>query len=161
MESDETWFWLFDWFEYTTLGIVIRESIWLFPVIEAVHLLALCMLGGAVLVVDIRMLGMGLKRQTIRELAEQLKPWLMGAVALILTTGVLLFVSEAVKCYYSQSFKVKMIALPIALAFTFTLRAKIAYAGGMDATLKTRLAAGASMLLWFTVAAAGRWIGFS
>ena len=161
MESDETWFWLFDWFEYTTIGIVVRESVWLFPVIEAVHLLGLCLLGGAVLVVDLRMLGWGLKRQTIAELAVQLKPWLLGAVALLLVTGSLLFVSEAVKCYYSQSFKVKMITLPIALAFTFTVRAKFAAAGGMDASLQTRMAATASMLLWFTVAAAGRWIGFS
>ena len=161
MESEDTWLWLFDWFEYTSIGIVVRESIWLFPVIEAVHLLGLCLLGGAVLVVDLRMLGWGLKRQTIAELAQQLKPWLLGAVALLLVTGALLFVSEAVKCYYSESFKVKMITLPIALAFTFTVRAKLAAAGGMDASLKTRTAALASMMLWFTVAAAGRWIGFS
>ncbi len=161
MESEETWFWLFDWFEYTTLGVVVRESIWLFPMIEAIHLLGLCLLGGAVLVVDLRMLGLGLRRQTISELAAQLRPWLIGAVALLLVTGVLLFVSEAVKCYYSQSFKVKMITLPIALLFTFTVRAKFAAAGGMDASMQTRMIAITSMLLWLIVAAAGRWIGFS
>ena len=161
METDETWFWLFDWIEYTWLGVVVRESVWLFPVIEAVHLLGLCLLGGAVLVVDLRMLGLGLKRQTIAELAAQLKPWLIGAVLLLLITGVLLFVSEAVKCYYSQSFLVKMITLPIALAFTFTVHGKLAAAGGYDASIRTRSAALASMVLWLTVAAAGRWIGFS
>ena len=159
--TEDTWLWLFDWFEYTTLGIVVRESVWMFPVIEAVHLLGLCLLGGVVLTVDLRMLGLGLRRQTIGELAGQLRPWLVGAVALLLVTGVLLFLSEAVKCYYSQSFLVKMITLPIALVFTFTVRARIAGAGGLEASLWTRMAAAASMLLWFTVAAAGRWIGFS
>ena len=159
--TEDSWLWLFDWFEYTTLGIVVRESVWMFPVIEAVHLLGLCLLGGTVLTVDLRMLGLGLRRQTIGELAGYLRPWLVGAVGLMLVTGVLLFLSEAVKCYYSQSFLVKMITLPVALVFTFTVRAWIAAAGGLQASARTRLAAAVSMLLWFTVAAAGRWIGFS
>ena len=159
--SDDSWFWLFDWFEYTWLGVVVRESVWLFPVIEAVHLLGLCLLGGVVLTVDLRMLGLGLRRQSIADLAGALRPWLLGAVLLLFVTGVLLFLSEAVKCYYSRSFWVKMITLPIALVFTFTVREQVARASNMQVTAGTRLAAGLSMILWFTVAAAGRWIGFS
>lgn len=160
VDTDASWLWLFEWFEYTTPGIVVRESVWLFPVIEAVHLLGLSLLGGAVLVVDLRMLGLGLRRQTIAELAANLRPWLVGAVVLMFVTGVLLFLSEAVKCYYSQSFLVKMIALPIAIIFTFAVRERMA-ASGLQLSLRTRLVAVASMLLWLTVAAAGRWIGFS
>ena len=159
--TEDSWLWLFDWFEYTTLGIVVRESVWMFPVIEAVHLLGLCLLGGTVLTVDLRMLGLGLRRQAISELAGYLRPWLVGAVVLMLVTGVLLFLSEAVKCYYSQSFLVKMITLPVALIYTFTVREHEARIGRLDASARTRLAAAVSMLLWFTVAAAGRWIGFS
>ncbi len=159
--TEDSWLWLFDWFEYTTLGIVVRESVWMFPVIEAVHLLGLCLLGGTVLTVDLRMLGFGLRRQTISELAGYLRPWLVGAVVLMLVTGVLLFLSEAVKCYYSQSFLVKMITLPVALIYTFTVREHEARIGRLDPSARTRLAAAVSMLLWFTVAAAGRWIGFS
>jgi len=161
VNSEDSWLWLFEWFEMTSIGVVVRESIWMFPVIEAVHLLGLCMLGGALLVVDLRMLGLGLRRQTIGELSENLRPWLYGAIALMGITGVLLFLSEAVKCYYNQSYWVKMIALAIGLIFTFTLRAKVADNGGMTASTRTRLTAVASMVLWFTVAAAGRWIGFS
>ncbi len=159
--TEDSWLWLFDWFEYTTLGIVVRESVWMFPVIEAVHLLGLCLLGGTVLTVDLRMLGFGLRRQTISELAGYLRPWLVGAIVLMLVTGVLLFLSEAVKCYYSQSFLVKMITLPVALIYTFTVREHEARIGRLDPSARTRLAAAVSMLLWFTVAAAGRWIGFS
>lgn len=161
METEETWLWLFEWFEYTAPGIIVRESVWMFPVIEAVHLLGLCLLGGVVITVDLRMLGLGLRKQTINELATNLRPWLIGAVVLLLVTGTLLFLSEAVKCYYNTSFWVKIISLPIALIFTFLVREHVAVNGGMDPSTKTRLVAAGSMLLWFTVAAAGRWIGFS
>jgi len=161
VETEETWLWLFEWFEYTTPGIIVRESVWMFPVIEAVHLLGLCLLGGAVITVDLRMLGLGLRKQTISELATNLRPWLIGAVVLMLATGTLLFLSEAVKCYYNTSFWVKATTLPIALVFTFVVRERVAVNGGMDTSIKTRLVAAGSMMLWFTVAAAGRWIGFS
>ena len=161
METEDTWLWLFEWFEYTTPGIIVRESVWMFPVIEAVHLLGLCLLGGAVITVDLRMLGLGLRKQTINELATNLRPWLIGAVVLMLVTGTLLFLSEAVKCYYNTSFWVKIVTLPIALLFTFIVRERVAVKGGMVTSTKTRLVAAGSMMLWFTVAAAGRWIGFS
>lgn len=161
MAVEAGWLWLFEWFEQTAPGVVVRESTWLFPVIESVHLLGLCLLGGAILVVDLRMLGLGLSCQSISELHRQLRPWLLAAACVLLTTGVLLFLSEAVKCYYSQSFRVKMVALPVALAYTVTLRARVASASGTAASARTRLAAAFSMALWFTVAAAGRWIGFS
>ena len=59
-----TLFDFFDWLELTPIGTAIRDSLWLFPVIEAVHLLGLALLGGAVLVLDLRMLGLGLTRQS-------------------------------------------------------------------------------------------------
>ena len=62
----------FEWCDATALGEAVRNSLWLFPAIEAVHLLGLCVLGGSLLVVDLRLLGLGLKRQTIAELAGQL-----------------------------------------------------------------------------------------
>ena len=94
---------------------------WLFPAIEAIHLLGLCVLGGSLLVVDLRLLGVGLKRQTIPELADQAGRWLAGAIVVMAVTGILLFLSEAVKCYYNQSFWVKMTTLPIALLLTCLL----------------------------------------
>ncbi len=151
----------FEWCDATALGAAVRNSLWLFPTIEAVHLLGLCVLGGSLLVVDLRLLGLGLKRQTIAELHAQLRPWLAGALAVMVATGLLLFLSEAVKCYYNQSFWVKITTLPIALLFTFAVRARVARAGGLETSARTRLVGATSIALWFTVAAAGRWIGFS
>lgn len=151
----------FEWCDATALGAAVRNSLWLFPAIEAVHLLGLCLLGGSLLVVDLRLLGVGLKRQTIAELAAQLRPWLLGAIGVMIATGLLLFLSEAVKCYYNQSFWVKMTTLPIALVFTLTVRARVTRTGRLEASARTRLVGAVSIALWFTVAAAGRWIGFS
>ena len=76
-------------------------------------------------------------------------------------TGFLLFMSEAIKCYYNTSFWVKITTLPIALLFTFKVRNRIASDPGLDTSLRSRMTAVGSLALWFTVAAAGRWIGFS
>ena len=151
----------FEWCEATTIGTVVRESVWLFPVIEAMHLLGLCLLFGALLVVDLRLLGVGLKDQPIAELAGQMRPWLVAAVVVMGVTGLSLFLSEAIKCYYNQSFWVKVTTLPIALAFTFLVRERFARRWKLGTSVRTRLVGAASVTLWLTVAAAGRWIGFS
>ncbi len=150
----------FEWCEATGLGLMVRESVWLFPVIEAVHLLGLSLLGGALLIVDLRLLGAGLTRTSAALLARQARPWLTAAVVVMVATGVLLFLSEAVKCYYSQAFWVKITTLPLAIAFTYAVRQRIAEA---ETTRRATgvLAGAASIALWVTVAAAGRWIGLS
>lgn len=150
----------FEWFESSGLGLVVRESVWLFPVIEAAHLLGLSLLGGAVLLVDLRLLGYGLTGTSTAALARHARPWLTLAVAIMLATGVPLFLSEAVKCYYSPSFWVKMTTLPIALVFTYAVRQRVAESETTPRGLAAFTGA-TSMALWVVVAAAGRWIGFS
>ena len=152
----------FEWCETTWIGALIRDSAWLFPVIESVHLLALAAIGGAVLLVDLRLLGVGLRQRPVAELARDAEPWLAWSLVVMLATGVMLFSSEAVKCYYSPAFWVKMTTLPIALVYVATVRRWVA--GREEGRIRPAwraLAGGISVALWFTVAAAGRWIGFS
>lgn len=152
----------FEWCEATAVGTAIRNSAWLFPVIESVHLLALALIGGALLVVDLRLLGLGLRQQPLAQLARDAQPWLIGSLLAMIATGVPLFLSESIKCYYSDPFWVKMTALPAAIAFTFTVRRRVALADeARTAPVWRRLAGVTSLALWLTVAAAGRWIGFS
>ncbi len=152
---------LFERLEASALGSAIRDSPWLFPVIEAVHLLGLALLGGAVLVVDLRLLGAGLTGRPLAYVAAQLEPWLLGAVALMVATGVPLFLSEAVKCYHSDAFRLKMVALALALTFTFGVRNRVAKERPTITRWTARAVGTCSLALWLTVAAAGRWIGFS
>src|SRR6185369_12790965 len=95
----------------SSLSQAISTSTWAFAVIESVHLLALSVIGGAVLMVDLRLLGLGLRRQQVAEVARDAQPWLIGSLIVMLVTGVLLFLSEPVKCYYSTPFRIKMLCL--------------------------------------------------
>ena len=152
----------FQWLESGSIGQAIRDSLWLFPTIEAFHLLALAVIGGAVLLVDFRLLGFGLKRQPVAALAHDAQPFLIGSLLIMIASGVPLFLSEAIKCYYSFAFWTKMTALALAILFTFTVRRRVTLA---DETrvgpFWSRAVALTSILLWSTVGWGGRWIGFS
>ena len=151
---------LFDRLELSAVGTLIRDSSWLFPVIEAGHLIGLAILGGAALVLDLRLLGLGLRSQSTSYVFAQTHPWLCGGIALMIATGVPLFLSEAVKCYYTPAFWVKMGALAVVLVFTFAVRNPTARNDAVSVA-RSRATGAASLALWLTVAASGRWIGFS
>src|SRR5436190_5598797 len=153
---------LFQWCEKTPVGDAIRKSLWLFPVIETFHLLGLAVIGGAVLMVDLRLFGLGLRGQPVARVAKDAEPWLIGSLAVMLPTGFLLFLSESIKCYYSDAFWVKMTSLLLAIVFTFTVRRKVAMADETRVRpFLRKLVAVVSLLLWSGVGAGGRWIGFS
>ena len=146
--------------ERTAIGDGIRQSVWLFPAIEAVHLLALAMLGGAVLMLDLRLLGAGLAAEAPAAIEKQTRPWMISAICGLMATGVPLALSEALKLYDREAFWVKMIALGVALAFTFAVRNPFARRNPAVGA-SSRTVAFVSIALWLTVAIAGRWIGFS
>jgi hypothetical protein len=152
----------FEWCYQTTDGAGIRGSTWLFPVIEAAHLLGLGLTAGAVLIVNLRLLGVGLSKQPAAQVYATIEPWLIGGVIVMFASGIPLFLSESIKCYYSFAFWVKMVSLLLVLLFTFTFYRRVTR---MDLTSdRTRLArwtAIISLVLWFGVAWGGRWIGFS
>ncbi len=151
----------FQWLEATSLGTIVRQSLWLFPVIECIHLLGLALLGGAVLVVDMRLLGLGLKDQPAADLTRKVHPWLVLALVTSITTGFLMFLSEAVKCYYSPPFWYKMSFLILASLFAFTWRRRVANSDpGKMSPVLVKLTALVSMALWFGVGFSGRWIAF-
>jgi hypothetical protein len=155
-------FQIFQWIENTGLGEAIRESKWLFPVIESVHLLGLAVIGGAVLVVDLRLAGFGLRRQSLRQMASDVQPWLIGSLIVMLISGFLLFTSEATKCYYHEAFWIKMTSLALAILFTFTIRRKVTMAeADRIGPVRSKLVAVVSVALWSGVGIGGRWIGFS
>ena len=152
----------FHWCEQSGIGNAIRQSSWLFPVIEAIHLLGLGVIGGAVLVVDLRLLGLGLRRQSTAELARDAQPWLIGSLLLMMTTGGLLFLSEAIKLYYHEAFWFKMASLILAIVFTFTIQRKVILEGETRMRpVWSKVVALVSILLWSGVGIGGRWIGFS
>jgi hypothetical protein len=152
----------FQWCYQTPVGEAVRESTWLFPLIEAFHLVGLGLTAGAVLIVDLRLLGVGLTRQPVAQLSAAVEPWLLGSLTLMFASGIPLFLSESMKCYYSFAFWVKMTSLFLVLLFTFTVRRRVTRTSlTSDRPLLGRIAALLSLGLWFGVAWGGRWIGFS
>jgi hypothetical protein len=146
----------FNVLEKSWLGQSIQSSLYIFPIIEVFHLIGLAVLGGAVLLVNFRLLGWGLTRHSVQKLASDVKPFQNASLALSLFSGFLLFASEAVKCYYHKTFWFKMAALAAALVFTYTVQKKTIASGANSG----KLTAIVSILLWSGVGIGGRLIGF-
>ena len=155
---------LLDFFErlqYSPPLVAMRSSSWIFPVIASLHLIGLALIGGALLIVDLRLLGLGLRNQPVAQLAQDAERWLLVGLALLLPTGVLQFMCfAATKYYYLTAFWVKMTALPLAHIFTFAVRRRLVAADETQTEpVLSKLAAVVSLSLWLTVAIAGRLIG--
>jgi hypothetical protein len=157
-----SWFGFFDWIEHTGHGTMIRDSIWQFAAIEAVHLLALAVIGGAVLIVDLRLLGWTLRRQPVKQIARDAEPFLLGSLFMMLLTGYLLMASLAASKYYvNLAFQLKMVFLLLAIVFTFTVRRWLIFKDDEEISPGTaKIVAIVSVLLWSGVGIMGRGIGF-
>ena len=149
----------FHWCDASWLSMEIRASTWQFAIIEMIHLLGLTMLLGALMVLDLRLFGFGMRRQPVSQLARNLSPWVWGGLVTILSSGILLFFGEPMKLYGNPSFHVKMLLLATAIVFQFTLFRRVTNHDGMPPVLG-KAAAVVSLFLWFGVGLAGRAIGF-
>jgi hypothetical protein len=150
----------FHWFEATPIGTYGRRSSYFFPSVEVAHLLGLTLLLGTVLVLNLRLLGALMPRQSIPEIARATTPLLWTGVALAVGSGSLLFLAEAVKCYYNVAFWYKMGLLISAVVFQLVVHQKLKAVASGPSTGFTKGTAAISLVLWFGVAVAGRAIAF-
>jgi hypothetical protein len=152
---------LFRWFEATPLGIFGRRSAYFFPAVEVVHLLGLAVLLGTVLALNLKLLGAIMPRPPIAAIARATTPLLFIGAGLAVISGLLLFLSEAVKCYYNAAFWYKMGLLSVGLVFQLAAQPKlVALATSRESTWLLKCTASISLLLWFGVVVAGRAIAF-
>ena len=151
-----------EWIAASRLGQAISTSTWAFAVIESIHLLALAVIGGAVLVVDLRLLGFAFQRQKVGELARVAQPWFLWSLFGMLLTGFILFLSLAASKYYVHTyFWVKMYFLAGAMIFSFTVRQWIIMGDDVRANSGlAKLVAIVSLFLWSGVGFAGKAIGY-
>jgi hypothetical protein len=151
----------FNWLGNTSVGLAIQKSNWGIAIGEMVHLLALAALGGTILLVDLRLFGIGMKRQPASRLARELSPIFWASLAVMFVSGVLILSGETMKCYYNPAFRLKMLLLFLALFFQTTFhRNVVASATGTDSSFKSKSAATVSLALWLSVGLAGRAIGY-
>ncbi len=148
----------FEWADGLPLSTWIRDSSVLFPLVEVVHILALTVLLGSIVLLSMRLMGAGLKQLPVKKLATTLAPFTNWALVTMLLSGALLFGSEALKCYENPPFFFKMTMLALALIFHFTvMRPALNADAGRVRAAATAMGA---LLLWFAVAVGGRAIGF-
>jgi small-conductance mechanosensitive channel len=149
------------WLQYSAPLHSMRESPIFFPIVATIHLMGLALIGGSVLVVDLRLLGVALQNQPVAALAEDAERWLFRGLAVMVTTGILLFMCFATKYYYLTFFWVKMAALIAVIVFTWSVRRRVTLAKDGDVSpMRRKVVALVSMFLWTTVAVGGRYIGF-
>jgi len=146
--------------ENTLPGSWFKHAQWFFAIDETFHILTLGMLIGTLVIVDLRLLGFGMRRQTVPQLARFLGPWTLFGVASMIITGVPLFMSEAVKLSASSPFFYKMIFLTCAVTLHFTLHRKVTASTASEGSGLSKLAACLSLMCWLGVALAGRAIAF-
>jgi hypothetical protein len=152
----------FEWMETTLFGVIGKTWGAAFAVVEAVHLLSLGLLGGAVIVGDGRLLGVIMRETPVAVVQEHCHRLFVWSLAVIIFTGVFMACGVALKIYYLPVFWYKMLALTVGVIFAFFVRRPLLLRGVDKVSPGTlKLVAVASLMIWFTVAATGRWIGFS
>ncbi len=109
------------WLDQTAVGSTIRQSLWLFPAIETVHLFGMASLVATITLLDLRLLGWAMPQQRASQVAARLIPWAWLGFGVQVVTGVMLFSSEAVKIYGNPAFRLKMLLLLLAGIQAFDL----------------------------------------
>jgi len=152
---------VFEWLGHTAVGRAMQHSTYGVAIVEMAHLLALALFGGTILLVDLRLLGIGLKRQSASGLYRELSPLFWGSFGVIVLSGIVILSAESMKCYYNTAFRAKMAILFVALLFYFTAhRNAVASATEAVSPVWAKATAALSLLLWLAVGFAGRAIGF-
>ncbi len=148
----------FEWMQHSYLGETIRHSAALIATLEIVHLIGLTLLIGTILMVDLTLLGRGIVSHPVSRIARELSNWTVAGLAIMLASGPLILFSEAVRCYKTPAFWIKMALLAIAVAFHFSVHRKVALAEPPAPRGTARMVACLSLALWIGVALAGKGI---
>jgi Family of unknown function (DUF6644) len=148
-----------EWLSTSALANAMNGPEWAFPVVETFHFIGFALLIGTIAIVDLRLLGLGLRREPVSQLAGDLAPWTLAGLVLMLTTGPAMFSADAVVYYFNPSFRLKMMCLLVAIVYNFTIHRMVTQSD--VSPIAGKLAACLSLLLWTGVVAGGRMIAFT
>jgi hypothetical protein len=151
--------------EASGLGQAMRQSLWLYPIVEIVHLVGLALLFGSIVVLDLRLLGFS-RGISVRKLAQHVLPWTAAAFVLIVPSGLAMFAAHASDFIGNPVFALKM-----GLIFAAGINAAVFHTGifrnasgwdfGAFPPPAARLAGGLSLLIWISVIACGRLLAYT
>jgi hypothetical protein len=152
------------WIERSPLGTVLRESAWLYPMVEICHILGFVVLVGAAAMFDVRLLGLS-SAVSVRALARHLLPWARAGLALAAPTGALLFISDATSLAVNPAFQLKLALIALAILNTLVFhrwigRSMASWDRGRATPVGAKAAGLASLLLWSGAVIGGRLIAY-
>jgi len=153
-----------NWLQHTAWATAIKESALVFPLIEGTHILALSFSVGMVMVLDLRLLRICFRNQSVSLVMDQVMPWTIAGFAVILLTGVLLFATQAVKAWSNTFFRVKMLLLVLsginALYYQLKYYPKMSEWDRTATPIGVRMVALLSLIFWVGVIACGRTMAY-
>jgi hypothetical protein len=154
------------YFENSALADNIRENDVLFPLIESLHVVSICLVVGSIFAVDLRLLGLASTDRSVSRVTNGILPLTWTAFAVAVVSGSLLFISNATKYLGNDYFDAKILlicaaGLNMAMFHALTAKDLPRWENDTRLPLPARLAGGLSILLWIAVVACGRWIGFT
>lgn len=131
---------------------------WAFPVAECVHIVGFALALGTVAIVDLRLLGLGMRNQTSAQLVKDTMPWTLIGLAIVLISGPVIFSSDPFLYVYNPAFQIKMLCLFLAIVFNYTIHWKVARSNA--SSIAGKLVGAVSLALWVSVVACGIFIAF-
>ena len=135
----------------------IGASIWIYPLVQAVHLVFLAFFAGGIIIVDLRLLGYGMRSKTIAQVARDARPWMILGFLGLVVTGLPQLMQNASREYFSEFFWYKMYLIGFGLIFLVTVRRKMTQ--GAEATAASKVVGLISMAIWTGVTINARLIG--
>ena len=147
----------FEWMEHSPVGEFMRSSRVVFPIVESVHLIGLALFVGTLLLTDLGLLGIAMRRQPVHQVAAALAPWTWSGFALLLVTGPVMFTAQAAKWHDNPVFWVKMTFLIIATIFQLSVRRTIA--AGLPP--RAKLIGAVSLALWVSTGLLSKMMEFA
>lgn len=150
--------------ERLPLAVAMREDLWLYPAVEIVHIVGFVLLAGSIAVLDLRLLGLS-QRLPVRALAAHVLPWSIGALLLIVPSGLLMFITHAGDFVSNPAFITKMALLMVAglnaaLFHAGVFRGAASWDANAAVPVTARMHAALSLLLWIAILACGRLLAY-
>jgi hypothetical protein len=155
-----------EWLAARESSVALHESLFMYPLIESTHVLTLGLFVGLALMLDLRLLGWAFTSVPVTEFLRRVLPWTKVGFVIMMTTGLLLFYAIPVRNYQNVFFRIKVIMLVLAAINIWyfhnrTERTVAAWDIGAAPPRAARVAAAASIVLWFAIVVAGRMIAYN
>jgi hypothetical protein len=136
----------------------LNNNEWSFPLLEVIHIVGFAIAIGTIFMVDLRLIGIGLRSRLPSQLSKDFAPWTLGGLAAVLISGPLIWSSDPNMYMRNRGFQLKMAALLLALLYQYTIHRKVAFS---DPSPVVGVLTGiVSVLLWVSVIAGGILIAF-